>query len=304
MANLPGVGLKKSKTFLSKIASNGNIERDLEKIPSVLNMKKLTVPKEYIKKFVEAENVFNHQLIFCPKDKKLKPFTDYSENQVKEQLTHAGCYFEENLALNLAIGNVCFKTMEIMDDTMLDKVETKYFSSKDSIWFKDYKLEKPHQLKEIVYEQLRPCFDMPEELVASKRKFSDANDSMTKLMSIDKRMKTSASDSPNSMSIDENDVIIDSCKKTNGKTNDDTPIEIDTNDSVKIEVKSRFFAQNEQERSPSEIERIKQKKQEIRDNLKKLYPNTTSQLSEPQSQQSTDSGFCSQTNSQQSSLSQ
>jgi len=271
LANLTGIGLKKSKTFFSKMTNNDTIERDLEKLPTVLNMKKLTVPNEYIKKFCEAENVFNHQLVFCPKTKKLRPFTDYSENHVKEKLTYAGEYFDENLAINLAIGNVCFKTMEMFDNAYLDKIEEKFFKSTKSIWNEAYTLEEPDRFETIIQKQLKPCYEMPDELaLPSKRKFVDENE-MTKIK--EKKAKTSPSVS-DSMTItlddQEKSIVCESSFKSTASVQDTTDL-TESETSVKVEVKSRFFAHSQEETSPSDLERINQKKQEIRENLKKLY---------------------------------
>lgn len=283
LQNLSGIGLKKSKTFFSKMNNNDNIEKDLEKLPTVLNMKKLTVPKEYINKFMEAENVFNHQLIYCPKEKKLKPFTDYGENLVKEKLTYAGEYFDETLAMNLALGNVCFKTMELFDSTLMEKIEERFFNSAKSIWNESYALEEPDRFEEI-NKKLEPCYEIPDELLGvGKRKFVEES-SMTKLMVKDKKIKTSlsTSDCLSNTVDDEEEMVIESSFKSTKST----PVISETNTSLKVEVKSRFFStDNDKERSPSEIEKIQKKKQEIRENLKKLYPPKSA------SQTSTDSGF-------------
>ena len=295
------------------MSNNGNIEKDLERLPTVLNMKKLTVPKDYIKKFMEAENVFNHQLVYCPKERKLRPFIDYGENHVKEQLNYAGSYYEDNLALNLALGNVCFKTMELFDDSLMSKIEEKYFSSTKSMWHESYALEQPARFDQIVNKHLKPCYEVPEELAkngtTSKRKFVEekGGNSLTKLMAKDKKIKTSPSISDCSTTKtfdddeeDEEVIVESSFKSTKSKHNlsrtetskNNVSIRSETSSSLKVEVKSRFFSQTQENSALSELERINLKKQEIRESLKKLYPPKST------SQQSTDSGFCSSSSQQ------
>jgi len=308
LSNLSGVGLKKSQKFFSKITNNNNIEKDLEKIPTILNMKKLTVPKEYIKKFIEAENVFNHQLVYCPKEKKLRPFTDYNENHVKEKLKYAGEYCDSDLALNSALGNVDFKTLEIFDNTFKDKMNEKYFSSSDSIWNANYSLSEPGRLDSIVNEKLKPCYEAPEELKSNgKRKYTEEKSkSSNKLASKDKKAKTqkiTTSERLSTLTVEdeeEDEVVVESSFISTVTTNNKSMKE-ETNTSINVEVKSRFFSgsQNESkvsntdESEPvSELDRILKKRQEIRDRLKNLYPKSSSQAS-------TDSGFIS-SDSQQS----
>lgn len=165
LTNLTGVGLKKAKKFFETVNSDV-IEKCLPQLPKILNMKKLTVPSEYIEKYIQAENTFQHQLVFCPKEKKLRPFLDYDENLLKGDLDYAGSYFDEDLALNLAFGNVDFKKLEIFDENFLDKINEKYFNSKKSIWNDSYKLDDPKRFDKIL-KRLRPNFEIPKELITT-----------------------------------------------------------------------------------------------------------------------------------------
>lgn len=289
--NLTGIGLMKAKKFFSTITST-SMERILPCLPRVLKMKNLVVPKEYVEKFIQAENVFDHQLVFCPRSKKLRPFSDYSENHVKEKLDFAGSYFDENLALNLTLGNVWFKTMEIIDNSLIEKLEEKYFKSTSSIWNESYKLEDPNRFDKI-RKKLEPTYSRPNELLG-KRKFLEEDDKK------DKKRKSS----------DEDESVIESSLVSNTSYNSDVNNSINTSTrSVsksshdnEFKVKSRFFNESltistRSTEKQNDVQRIIQSRKEIRDRLSKLYPKKISS-----SQASSDSGFGSQSqsNSQQS----
>ena len=287
LSNLSGVGLMKAKKFFATIESD-NIEKSLPQLPKILNMKKLIVPKEYITKFIEAENVFDHQLVFCPREKKLKPFSDYGENHIVEELHYAGSYFDENLALNLAFGNVCFETMKIFDDTLMDKLEEKYFKASTSIWSETFELKNSSRFDEII-DNLTPSFEKPNELLY-KRKYEDEDRAFEDLIK-DKKRKTS-----NATTIEADSSVFGNLfSVTNEKNNSITS----NSQESHIEVKSRFFAQSTSEKQ-NDIQKIKQNREAIRHSLSKLYPKKII----ASSQSSTDSGFYSSVDgSQQSSQS-
>ncbi len=57
--SLYGIGLAKAKKFM-KMTAEADMKRALLKIPSYLNMKNLTVSKEYIEDFLKAEAAFKY----------------------------------------------------------------------------------------------------------------------------------------------------------------------------------------------------------------------------------------------------
>ena len=69
LANLPGIGLVKSKKFWTK-ASNPDLRNVLRKIPAYLNMPGTIVTNEYIERFIKANNTFLYQLVFDPVTRK------------------------------------------------------------------------------------------------------------------------------------------------------------------------------------------------------------------------------------------
>ncbi|PIO52458.1 hypothetical protein TELCIR_26236, partial [Teladorsagia circumcincta] len=52
-------------------------EKLLPRIPTYLNMSKLSVPKEFVEEFIRAENTFLHQVVFDPRQRCQRPLTPY-----------------------------------------------------------------------------------------------------------------------------------------------------------------------------------------------------------------------------------
>lgn len=297
LASLTGVGLATAKKFFLE-NKNENMEEALLKIPKILNKKKLVVPKEYVKKFIEAENVFDHQLIYCPREKKLKPFTDYGENTDKDELEYAGSYFDEQLALNFVFGNVDFQSMQIIDSDAMQKLEQKYINSPKSIWCPDYKLAEPDRF-EAIWQSLVPSFEKPEEL-NGKRKFEKIETDVNGFGGfVIKGKRRKAVQNGGRRVTEDDEVIVEaSFRSSNGANGSTMSASFRSETSIRsvhsasqeessgleVEVKSRFFSQN----GDSDLQRIQQNKQAIRDKLSKLY------IKPSASQKSTDSGFESQ----------
>lgn len=300
LSSLTGVGLATAKKFFLE-NKNDNMEEALLKIPKILNKKKLVVPKEYVKKFIEAENVFDHQLIYCPREKKLKPFTDYAENTDKDELEYAGSYFDEQLALNFVFGNVDFKTMEIYDRDAMVKLEQKYINSSNSIWCESYKLADPDRF-EAIWRSLEPCYEKPAEL-NGKRKIEKIETDVNGFGGFvikGKRRKGAQNSNRRVTEEHDDEVIVEASFRPSNGGAMSASFRSETNTSIRsvrsasqeesseleVEVKSRFFSQNGG--GESDLQRIQQNKQAIRDKLSKLYLKPTA------SQQTNDSGFESQ----------
>ncbi|GIX87089.1 exonuclease 1 [Caerostris extrusa] len=82
LPSLPGIGLAKACKFFT-LTNNMDIENVLPKLPSYLKMPRLTVPNEYIDSFIKAKDV-----------------------------EYAGKYLPDDLACQLAMGDINVKTME------------------------------------------------------------------------------------------------------------------------------------------------------------------------------------------------
>ncbi|GFY76570.1 exonuclease 1 [Trichonephila inaurata madagascariensis] len=114
LQSLPGIGLGKACKFFT-LTNNLDITNVLPKIPSYLKMPRLTVPPEYIDSFIKANNTFLYQLVFCPQKKALVPLNPYPDDIKPEDVEYAGQYLPNDLACQLAMGNINVKTMEEFD---------------------------------------------------------------------------------------------------------------------------------------------------------------------------------------------
>ncbi|VDK18809.1 unnamed protein product [Anisakis simplex] len=76
---LPGVGLNKAATFMSK-TSGTNLEQILPRLPRYLNMKNLKIKKEFIADAIRAENTFLHQIVYDPRQRRQRPLNEYPKS--------------------------------------------------------------------------------------------------------------------------------------------------------------------------------------------------------------------------------
>ncbi|KAG5329954.1 EXO1 Exonuclease, partial [Acromyrmex heyeri] len=146
LPSLPGIGLGKARKFITK-STDQNIHRALTRLGSVLNMKSLVVPQEYRDAFILAEITFKHQLVFCPLQRKQVRLNPPPANITEDQLQYAGKELDEDLALQLALGNCDPATLKMVHDFNPDKIERKRKRDtgqtmiQTSIWSDKYKLK-------------------------------------------------------------------------------------------------------------------------------------------------------------------
>ncbi|XP_012058070.1 PREDICTED: exonuclease 1 [Atta cephalotes] len=146
LPSLPGIGLGKARKFITK-STDQNIHRALTRLSSVLNMKSLVVSQEYRDAFILAEITFKHQLVFCPLQRKQVRLNPPPANITEDQLQYAGKELDEDLALQLALGNCDPATLKIVHDFNPDKIERKRKRNieqtmiQTSIWSGKYKLK-------------------------------------------------------------------------------------------------------------------------------------------------------------------
>ncbi|KAB0393305.1 hypothetical protein E2I00_018390, partial [Balaenoptera physalus] len=124
--------------------------RVIKKIGHYLKMN-ITVPEDYIKGFIRANNTFLYQLVFDPIKRKLIPLNAYEDDIDPETLSYAGRYVDDSIALQIALGNKDINTFEQIDDynpdtavpaqsrshSWTDKTCQKS-SNINSIWHKNY----------------------------------------------------------------------------------------------------------------------------------------------------------------------
>lgn len=68
-------------------------------------MKSLVVTKEYRDGFIRAFVTFKHQMVYCPMKRQQVRLYPPPPHVTDEQLRHAGIEVDEDLALQLALGN-------------------------------------------------------------------------------------------------------------------------------------------------------------------------------------------------------
>lgn len=105
-------------------------------------MPSLEVTSEYRLAFVKAEQTFLYQLVYDPKQRKLIPLTPYPPNLDPITLPFAGKYMEDDVAFQLAIGNLDAETLERLDsynpDAVVAKRSASFLSKHVSIWSKNF----------------------------------------------------------------------------------------------------------------------------------------------------------------------
>ncbi|XP_072172437.1 uncharacterized protein [Diadema setosum] len=140
LSSLPGIGIGKARK-LFQLTDNPDISQVVRRMATTLKMK-FTVPPEYLKGFLEANNTFLYQLAFDPKLKRLQPLTPYTPEVGPSTLTYAGKYNADREAYQMALGNLNFNTLERMWDFKppIDKPYDKKKIPRHmlSIWHQDY----------------------------------------------------------------------------------------------------------------------------------------------------------------------
>ncbi|KAM6165159.1 exonuclease 1 [Erethizon dorsatum] len=149
LSSLRGIGLAKACKVL-RLANNPDIVKVIKKIGHYLKMN-ITVPEDYIKGFIRANNTFLYQLVFDPIKRKLVPLNAYEDDIDPETLTYAGQYIDDSIALQIALGNKDINTFEQIDDynpdtampSLLrshswDEKTCQKSSSVNSIWHRNY----------------------------------------------------------------------------------------------------------------------------------------------------------------------
>ncbi|OWK08173.1 EXO1, partial [Cervus elaphus hippelaphus] len=114
LSSLRGIGLAKACKLL-RLANNPDILKVIRKIGHYLKMN-ITVPEDYIKGFIRANNTFLYQLVFDPIKRKLIPLNAYEDDIDPKTLSYAGQYVDDSIALQIALGNKDINTLEQIDD--------------------------------------------------------------------------------------------------------------------------------------------------------------------------------------------
>lgn len=121
--SLPGIGLAKACKFVMKTEET-DIMRALDKIPSYLSMRQLTVTEEYKINVMKARATFLHMVVFDPRRRKQVRLNEIEELGTEiEYCSNAGEILDDKTALNLAVGNLNPFTLKKLDDWHPDQRE-------------------------------------------------------------------------------------------------------------------------------------------------------------------------------------
>ena len=105
-------------------------------------MLSLDVSDKYCEDFVKAEQTFLHQLVYDPKQRKMLPLTPYPNHLNASLIPFCGHYVDENVALQLALGNLDTDTLEKMDTYNPDTQRSTFLLAKNvSIWDKNFTIQ-------------------------------------------------------------------------------------------------------------------------------------------------------------------
>ncbi|XP_021121146.1 exonuclease 1 isoform X1 [Heterocephalus glaber] len=155
LSSLRGIGLAKACKVL-RLANNPDIEKVIKKIGHYLKMN-ITVPEDYIKGFIRANNTFLYQLVFDPIKRKLVPLNAYEDDIDPETLTYAGQYIDDSIALQIALGNKDINTFEQIDDYNPDTAMPSLLRSHS---WDDKACQKSPAVNSIWHRNYRPTLEM------------------------------------------------------------------------------------------------------------------------------------------------
>lgn len=121
---MTGIGLVKAKKFVN-VTEETDLMRALDKIPAYLNMRDLTVTKEYKINVLKARATFLHMVVFDPRRRKQVRLHELDEFGTEEEyISNAGEIMDDDeKALQLAIGNLNPFTMKKLDNWNPDRRE-------------------------------------------------------------------------------------------------------------------------------------------------------------------------------------
>jgi exonuclease-1 len=165
-----GIGLAKAAKFMM-MTEEDDMSKALVKIPSYLNMKKLTITDEYIRGFQKAEATFKHMFVYDPLKRQMLRLNPLTEDDNEEHCSNAGELLDAETAYQLALGNLNPKSLKRLDNFDPDR-DVQQSSSKNaaklqtnSIWKKGFT---PSQTKSsTVHDQksIKSFFQQPAKVV-------------------------------------------------------------------------------------------------------------------------------------------
>uniref|UniRef100_A0A336LMH7 Exonuclease 1 n=1 Tax=Culicoides sonorensis TaxID=179676 RepID=A0A336LMH7_CULSO len=132
LPSLPGIGLAKAKKFML-MTDETDMRRALAKIPNYLGLRQVVVTEEYKEGFLKAEATFQYMIVYDPRNRKLTRLNELQEGLDENLLTNSGEFFDEDLAYQLALGNIDPMSLKKLHDWDPDEQIQEKFRSR-SIW--------------------------------------------------------------------------------------------------------------------------------------------------------------------------
>jgi len=115
-------------------------------------MPSLEITKEYRDGFFQAEQTFLYQLVYDPANRKLVPLNPYPEDIDVSSLPFAGSYLDENVAFQLALGNLDVANLERLayynPDDLSSKKPNSFLTKHKSIWSRSYSVQNQQPVRE------------------------------------------------------------------------------------------------------------------------------------------------------------
>ncbi|XP_055608769.1 exonuclease 1 [Uranotaenia lowii] len=132
--SLPGIGLAKARKFVLTTEET-DIKRALAKIPAYLNMRNLVVSEEYKIEFLKADATFKHMIVYDPTERKQTRLNDPEELGTDlEYCSNAGSFIDEEMAMDLALGNVNPFSLKKLDNWHPDNQSCRPTGGQTSSW--------------------------------------------------------------------------------------------------------------------------------------------------------------------------
>lgn len=147
--SLPGIGLQKASKFMLMTAET-DMARALPKLPSYLNMmNKLTVTEEYIEGFLKAEATFKYMYVYDPMKRRMVRLNEFvNEAEEIQHCSKAGQEIDEDLAYQLALGNINPRTLVEVANFSPKQTSTAFYNKNASIiWKSDFEQKQPQPTK-------------------------------------------------------------------------------------------------------------------------------------------------------------
>lgn len=128
--SLKGVGLMKACKFVL-MTEETDLNRCLPKVPQYLGLKQITVDDEYILGFRQAFATFKHMIVYDPIKRKQCRLTEPDDETDLKVCCNAGTFLADDVAYQMAIGNLNPFTLKAMDDWSPSSLNTDKYPS---IW--------------------------------------------------------------------------------------------------------------------------------------------------------------------------